>query len=65
MKYSRNLVNSYYLDTRFLDEFQTIHSKPIDVGNVEKNHIYNPDNDVDILLGIRERKKLKTIMLHY
>ncbi len=33
MKYSRNLVNSYYLDTRFLYDFQTNYLKPIDVGN--------------------------------
>ena len=40
-------------DVRFLEHYQTIHSKPIDMGHVEKDYKYNPENDVDISLGIR------------
>ena len=59
MNYCGNPISDYYVDARFLETFDTIHSKPIDVGNVEKNYIYNPDNDVDISLGIRDLKNIK------
>ena len=59
MNYCGNPIDSYYSDTRFLDTYDTIYSKPIDVGNVEKDYKYNPENEVDISLGIRERKFVK------
>ena len=59
MNYCGNPLSNHYLDTRFLDTFETVNTAPIDVGNVEKNYIYNPDNDVDISLGIRDLKNIK------
>jgi len=43
----------YCSDTRFLEQFETINSQPVDVGHVEKEFKYNPENDVDVSLGIR------------
>ena len=44
----------YNCDPRFLETFDTVDSKPIEVGRVEKDYKYNPDNDVDVSLGIRQ-----------
>jgi len=46
----------YNCDPRFLETFDTVDSKPIYVGRVEQNYIYNPENDVDVLLRIRENR---------
>ena len=43
----------YCPDVRFLEQYETVNSKPMDIGYVETNYKYNPDNDVDISLGIR------------
>ncbi len=59
MNYCGNPISDTNYDSRFLETYDTIHSKPIILGNVEKDYKYNPDNDVDISLGIRERKNLK------
>ena len=55
-------------DVRFLEHYQTIHSKPIDMGHVEKDYKYNPENDVDISLGIRQieiNKEINQSFLKY
>ena len=59
MNYCGNPLTNYYVDQRFLDTFETVNTAPLYVGNVETNYKYNPDNDVDILLRIRERKNIK------
>jgi hypothetical protein len=59
MNYCGNPLSNYYVDPRFLDSFETVNSKPLYVGNVETNYKYNPENEVDISLGIRERKNIK------
>ena len=46
----------YNSDSRFLETFDTIDSKPIEVGRVEKYYKYNPENDVDVSLAIRENR---------
>ena len=46
----------YNSDCRFLETFDTIDSKPIEVGRVEKDYKYNPGNHVDVSLGIRVNK---------
>ena len=46
----------YNCDPRFLETFDTVNSKPIEVGRVEKNYKYNPENEVDVSLGIRQYK---------
>ena len=68
MNYCGNPLSNHYIDTRFLDTFETVNTAPIDVGNVEKNYKYNPDNDVDISLGIRqntEQKELNQSIIKY
>ena len=68
MNYCGNPLSNHYIDTRFLDTFETVNTAPIDVVNVEKNYKYNPDNDVDISLGIRqntEQKELNQSIIKY
>jgi hypothetical protein len=38
----------YNSDCRFLETFDTVDSKSIYVGRVEKDYKYNPENDVDV-----------------
>lgn len=59
MNYCGNPISDSNYDSRFLETYDTVHTKPLYVGNVETNYKYNPDNDVDISLGIRERKIVK------
>jgi hypothetical protein len=59
MNYCGNPISDSNYDSRFLETYDTIHSKPIILGYVEKDYKYNPDNDVDISLGIKERKNIK------
>jgi hypothetical protein len=66
MKYRYKNINNYNIymnycgspiynsDSRFLETFDTVNSKPIEVGRVEKDYKYNSENDVDVSLGIRE-----------
>ena len=56
MNYCGNPLSNYYVDARFLDTFETVNTKPIDVGQVEKNYKYNPENEVDIISAYREKK---------
>ena len=44
----------YYTDARFFETYDTVNSIPIEVGCVEKDYRYNPENDVDVSLGIRK-----------
>jgi hypothetical protein len=46
----------YNTDPRFCETFETVNSKPLELGNVEKDYKYNPENDVDVSLGIRYNK---------
>ena len=52
MNYCGSPINNY--DFRFLETFDIADSKPIEVGRVEKDYKYNPQNDVDVSLGIKE-----------
>ena len=68
MNYCGNPLSNYYVDQRFLDTYETVNTKPLYVGNVETNYKYNPDNDVDISLGIRHHEIIKeepTSLLKY
>ena len=39
-----------------METFDTVNSKAIEVGRVEKDYKYNPENDVDVSLGLRQNK---------
>jgi hypothetical protein len=58
----------YNSDPRFLEIFDTVDSQPIQVGRVEKDYKYNPENDVDVSLGIRQieiNKEINQSFLKY
>jgi hypothetical protein len=54
MNYCGSPINGYDYDCRFLETFDIVNSKPIEVGRVEKYYKYNPENEVDVSLGIKE-----------